>query len=62
MELVLQEEKPNQREMVKLPRERLSKFFSADMPPQKIEDTIVKALEMYYKRLERHRQEQEYTR
>ena len=62
MELVMQEEKPNQKEVVKLPRERLNKYFPPDMPPQKIEETIVKALDLYYKRLERHRQEQEYMR
>lgn len=62
MELVMQEEKPNQKEVVKLTRERLNKYFPPDMPPQKIEETIVKALELYYRRLERRRQEQEYTR
>lgn len=62
MELVMQEEKPNQKEVVKLSRERLNKYFPPDMPPQKIEETILKALDLYYKRLERHRQEQEYTR
>lgn len=62
MELVMQEEKPNQKEVVKLSRERLNKYFPPDMPPQKIEETIVKALDLYYKRLERHRQEQEYMR
>lgn len=62
MELVMQEEKPNQKEVVKLSRERLNKYFPPDMPPQKIKETIVKALDLYYKRLERHRQEQEYTR
>ena len=61
-QLVMQEEKPNQKEVVKLSRERLNKYFPPDMPPQKIEETIVKALDLYYKRLERHRQEQEYTR
>ena len=62
MELVMQEEKPNQKEVVKLSRERLNKYFPPDIPPQKIEETIVKALDLYYKRLERHRQEQEYMR
>ena len=42
MELVMQEEKPNQKEVVKLSRERLNKYFPPDMPPQKIEETIVK--------------------
>lgn len=62
MELVLQEEKPNQAEMLKLPRERFSKYFTPDTPPQKIEETIFKALDMYYKRLERLRQQQQMER
>lgn len=47
---IMQEEKPNQREQFKMPRERLAKFFPAGTPVQKIEDTIVKALELYRKR------------
>ena len=47
---ILQEEKPNQVEQFKIPRNRIDKFFSAGTPAQKIEDTIVKALEMYRKR------------
>lgn len=47
---ILQEEKPNQVEQFKIPRNRLDKFFPAGTPAQKIEDTIVKALEMYRKR------------
>ena len=62
IELVLQEEKPNQKEVLKLPRERFAKYFTADMPPQKIEETIVKALDMYYCKLERDRQAKEYVR
>ena len=41
---ILSEEKPNQREQVKIPLEKISRFFPADASPQKIEDTIVKAL------------------
>ncbi len=62
IELVLQEEKPNQKEVLKLPRERFAKYFTSDMPPQKIEETIVKALDMYYRKLERDRQTKEYVR
>ena len=44
---ILQEEKPNQVEQFKMPKERISKFFAPGTPVQKMEDTIVKALEMY---------------
>lgn len=47
---ILQEEKPNQVEQFKIPRNRIDKFFPAGTPAQKIEDTIVKALEMYRRR------------
>ena len=47
---IMQEEKPNQVEKFKIPRNRIDKFFPAGTPAQKIEDTIVKALEMYRKR------------
>ena len=47
---IMQEEKPNQVEQFKMPKSRISKFFPAGTPAQKIEDTIVKALEMYRRR------------
>ena len=47
---IMQEEKPNQKEQFKIPRERLAKYFAPGTPAQKIEDTIVKALELYRKR------------
>lgn len=47
---IMQEEKPNQKEQFKMPKERLAKYFAPGTPAQKIEDTIVKALEMYRKR------------
>jgi ParB family chromosome partitioning protein len=47
---IIQEEKPNQVEQFKIPRNRIDKFFPAGTPAQKIEETIVKALEMYRKR------------
>lgn len=47
---IMQEEKPNQKEQFKIPKERISKFFAPGTPAQKIEDTIIKALEFYRKR------------
>lgn len=47
---IMQEEKPNQKEQFKMPKERISKYFAPGTPAQKIEDTIVKALEFYRKR------------
>lgn len=47
---IMQEEKPNQREQFKMPKERISKYFAPGTPTQKIEDTIIKALELYRKR------------
>ena len=47
---IMQEEKPNQKEQFRMPRERISKYFPTGTPAQKIEDTIVKALDLYYKR------------
>ena len=47
---IMQEEKPKQVEQFKIPKDRISKFFPAGTPAQKIEDTIIKALEMYRKR------------
>ena len=47
---IMQEEKPNQKEQFKMPKDRISKYFPPGTPTQKIEDTIVKALEMYRKR------------
>ncbi len=47
---IMQEEKPNQKEQFKIPKERISKYFAPGTPAQKIQDTIVKALEFYRKR------------
>jgi len=51
---ILSEEKPNQVEQFKMPKERISRFFAPGTPAQKIEDTIVKALELLRQR-ERNR-------
>lgn len=47
---IMQEEKPNQVEQFKMPKERIAKYFAPGTPVQKMEDTIVKALELYRKR------------
>ena len=47
---ILSEEKPNQKEVYKLPKERLDKYFPKGTPPEKIEEIIFKALELYRKR------------
>ena len=47
---IMQEEKGNQIEQFKIPRERISKYFAPGTPAQTIEDTIVKALELYRRR------------
>ena len=47
---IMQEEKPNQREQFKMPKERISKYFAPGTPAQKIEDTIIKSLELYRRR------------
>lgn len=47
---IMQEEKGNQKEQFKMPRERIAKYFSPGTPAKQMEDTIIKALEMYRKR------------
>ena len=47
---IMQEEKPNQVEKLALTKNRITRFFAPGTPVQKMEDTIVKALEYYRKR------------
>lgn len=47
---ILTEEKGNQKEQFRMPRERIQKYFSPKATEKQIEDTIVKALELYRKR------------
>ena len=42
---IMQEAKPNQAEQFRMPRERLSRYFSPEASMQKIEETIIRALE-----------------
>ena len=52
---IMTEEKPNQKEKIKIPLERLEHFFPRGMPPKQIEDTIVKALALYQNHLNKKR-------
>ena len=47
---IMTEEKGNQKEQFRMPRERINKYFSPGTPAKQMEDTIIKALEMYRKR------------
>ena len=47
---IMSEEKGNQKEQFRIPRERISKYFSPEASAKQIEDTIIKALELYRKR------------
>ena len=44
---IMQEEKPNQVEQFKMSREKINRFFPEKTSTQKIEETIIKALELY---------------
>lgn len=48
--LILQEEKPNQKEQFRIPKERISKYFAPGTSSHKIEETIIKALDFYRRR------------
>jgi ParB family chromosome partitioning protein len=52
---IMQEEKPNQVEQFKMPLDKISRFFPARTPAQKMEETIVKALELLRQREARQR-------
>ena len=47
---IMTEEKPNQVEQFKIPKKRIDKYFSQGTTPKQIEDTIIKALELYRRR------------
>ena len=53
---IMQEEKPNQKEQFRMPKERISRYFSPGTPAKTIEDTIVKALELYQRQRSRVRE------
>lgn len=47
---IMQEEKPNQKEKLAIPRDKLSRYFTKGETPQQMEETIMKALELYRQR------------
>ena len=47
---IMAEEKPNQKEQFRIPKECISKYFKPGTPARTMEDTIIKALDYYRKR------------
>lgn len=47
---IMAEEKPNQKEQFRIPKERIIKYFKPGTPARTMEDTIIKALDYYRKR------------
>lgn len=47
---ILSEEKGNQKEQFRMPKERISKYFTPGTSAKQMEDTIIKALDMYRRR------------
>ena len=47
---IMEEEKPNQKEQFRIPKERINKYFKPGTPARTMEDTIIKALDYYRKR------------
>lgn len=52
---IMTEEKANQKEKIKIPAERLDRFFERGTPQAEIEKVIVAALEDYYARIRQRR-------
>lgn len=48
--VIMSQEKPNQVEQWKIPKSKLKKYFPSGTSQEKIEETIIKALELYRKR------------
>ena len=46
---IMREEKPNQKEQVKIPMDRFSKYFPRGTPQRRIESVIFEALELYHR-------------
>ena len=47
---IMIEEKPNQAEQFKMPKKRIEKYFPKGTPSKKMEETIIRALELLRKR------------
>ena len=47
---IMAEEKPNQKEQFRIPKERISKYFNPGTPARTMDETIIKGLDYYRKR------------
>lgn len=56
---IMAEQKPNQVEKIKIPKNRIKSFFTNKTSEQEIEDTIVKALELYQRIQQKKRSNRE---
>lgn len=55
IDTIMNEEKPNQKARIKIPMEKIEKYFPAGTFEKKIEETILKALAMYRQRQKENR-------
>lgn len=55
IDTIMNEEKPNQKARIKIPMEKIEKYFPAGTSEKKIEETILKALAMYRQRQKENR-------
>lgn len=52
---IMTEEKPNQKEKLTIPKDRLSRFFPQDYSAQQMEEVIMQLVETWYRRKQRER-------
>ena len=52
---IMNEEKPNQKARIKIPMEKIEKYFPVGTSEQKIEETIIRALALYRQRQKENR-------
>ena len=50
---IMNEDKPNQKARLKIPMEKLERFFPKGTPQSQVEEVILKALEIYYRQRKR---------
>lgn len=62
MERILAEDKPNQKEQIRLPASRIDRFFPKGYTPKQKEDTIIKLLADWQRKRKRYKNEQERER
>ena len=55
IDTIMNEEKPNQKARIKIPMEKIEKYFPAGTSEKKIEESILKALAMYRQRQKENR-------